>query len=116
MKRTIVCAVEQGWKGDKGMTEYIRRQDAVERMVDVIINEFDVGATYAYTLAEDGLNLPSADVVPVVHSRWIKTADGAECEKCGREAVYQIVDDHWEYEPWCPHCGSKMDEAEEDNG
>ena len=56
-----------------------------------------------------------ADVAQIRHSRWIKTADGAECEKCGREAVYQIVDDHWEYEPWCPHCGSKMDKAEEDN-
>ena len=53
--------------------------------------------------------LLSADVAQIRHSRWIKTADGAECEKCGREAVYQIVDDHWEYEPWCPHCGSKMD-------
>lgn len=53
-----------------------------------------------------------ADVVQVIHSRWIKTEDGAECEKCGREAVYQIVDDHWEYEPWCPHCGSIMDAEE----
>lgn len=52
--------------------------------------------------------LLSADV----HSRWIKTADGAECEKCGREAVYQIVDDHWEYEPWCPHCGATMNAKE----
>ena len=53
--------------------------------------------------------LLSADVAQIRHSRWIKTEDGAECEKCGREAVYQIVDDHLEYEPWCPHCGSKMD-------
>ena len=50
-----------------------------------------------------------ADGAPVVHSRWIKTADGAECENCGREAVYQIVDDHWEYENFCPHCGAIMD-------
>jgi hypothetical protein len=55
-----------------------------------------------------------ADVAPVVHSRWIKTADGAECEKCGREAVYQIVNDHWEYEPFCPHCGAKMDRKREE--
>lgn len=56
--------------------------------------------------------LLSADVAQIRHSRWIKTVDGAECEKCGREAVYQIVDDHWEYEPWCPHCGSIMDAKE----
>ena len=57
--------------------------------------------------------LPAA-VAPVVHSRWIKTADGAECEKCGREAVYQIIDDHWQYEPFCPHCGAKMDRKREE--
>ena len=56
--------------------------------------------------------LPSADVAPVERSRWIKTEDGAECENCGREAVYQIVDDHWEYEDFCPHCGARMDGKE----
>ena len=53
-----------------------------------------------------------ADVAPIRHSRWIKTEDGAECENCGREAVYQIVDDHWEYEPFCPHCGAIMNVKE----
>ena len=57
--------------------------------------------------------LLSADVAQIRHSRWIKTEDGAECEKCGREAVYQIVDDHWEYEPFCPHCGAIMDNKRE---
>ena len=52
--------------------------------------------------------LQPADVAPVIHSRWIKTEDGAECENCGREAVYQIIDDHWQYEPYCPHCGARM--------
>ena len=59
-------------------------------------------------------DFPPADVIPVVHGQWIKTADGAECDNCGREAVYQIVDDHWEYEPWCPHCGAKMDARREE--
>lgn len=84
-----------------GNNEYISKQAALECV------------TYdeEYT-TEQIKSLPAADVVPVVHSRWIKTADGAECENCGREAVYQIVDDHWEYEPRCPHCGAKMDGKE----
>lgn len=77
--------------------EYIRKQDAV-----------DMCGGYG-GLAHFMSTIKPADVVPVRHSRWIKTEDGAECEKCGREAVYQIVDDHWEYEPFCPHCGAIMD-------
>ena len=88
--------------------EYIHREDAV----DAVCAEW-CGAHDAHCDACAEVHrinaLPSADVAPVIHSRWIKTADGAECENCGREAVYQIVDDHWEYEPWCPHCGAIMD-------
>ena len=60
----------------------------------------------------DGYFVDSAGATSVERSRWIKTEDGAECENCGREAVYQIVDDHWEYENFCPHCGAKMDGKE----
>ena len=90
--------------------EYIRKQDAV----DVASEDGKKIPTVVIRIMHDIKALPAADVAPVVHGRWIKTEDGAECEKCGREAVYQIVDDHWEYEPWCPHCGAKMDAQEEE--
>ena len=86
------------------MDDYIRKQDAVNAINDALKRVF------TEHVGERIINpLKPADVTPVRHSRWIKTEDGAECENCGREAVYQIVDDHWEYEPWCPHCGAKMD-------
>jgi hypothetical protein len=90
-------------------TEYIRKQDAVERMVDVIINEFDVGITYAYTLAEDGLNLPPADVVPVRHGHWAlvgwhKGMKIVECSCCKKRAIGAT--------DFCPNCGAKMDGGE----
>ena len=50
--------------------------------------------------------------VKIEHSRWIKDGDEAKCEKCGREAAYQIVDNHWAYENFCPHCGSRMNSKE----
>ena len=104
------------------MSDYIRRADAVDAVafgitiasafnsetgerIDLFAKENDELRKAIKRIHE----LPSADVAPVIHSRWIKTADGAECENCGREAVYQIVDDHWEYENFCPHCGAKMD-------
>ena len=93
------------------MSDYIERQKAIQ-WVKTECNpygkptlDFESGKKVIEHLER----MPSADVAPVVHSQWIKTEDGAECENCGREAVYQIVDDHWEYEPWCPHCGAKMD-------
>ena len=93
--------------------DYIRREDAV----DAVCTEWCGNAHDAHCDACAEVRrikaLPAADVVQVVHSRWIKTEDGAECDNCGREAVYQIVDDHWEYEPWCPHCGAKMDGGDE---
>lgn len=97
------------------MTEYIRKADAI----DAATQDSTENRTHSFRAGQARSAsrikaLEPADVIPVVHSRWIKTTDGAECEKCGREAVYQIVDNHWEYEPWCPHCGSKMDKAEEE--
>lgn len=89
------------------MSDYIRREDAIRLAEQGQVQGFP----WQFQML---VRLPPADVAPVVHSRWIKTADGAECEKCGREAVYQIVDDHWQYEPWCPHCGAKMDAQEEE--
>lgn len=86
--------------------KYIRREDAV----DAVKHAWAKGIEPSQYIE----SLEPADVAPVVHSRWIKTADGAECEKCGREAVYQIVNDHWEYEPFCPHCGAKMDRKREE--
>ena len=94
------------------MAEYIERQAAIDALDGIFDNVPMELTTEILRLRRELRGLSPADVVPVVHSRWIKTADGAECEKCGREAVYQIVNDHWEYEPFCPHCGAKMDEGE----
>lgn len=76
-----------------GNIEYIRKQDALDafnRIKNTLKNpETAHYDTLMFYEIEDVLeDVEPADVVPVVHSRWIKTADGAECEKCGREAVY----------------------------
>ncbi len=94
------------------MSEYINKQDAVDEIwtkADDFEQNYDIlYAQGARAMAIVVEQMSPADVAQVTHSRWIKTEDGAECEKCGREAVYQIVDDHWQYEPFCPHCGAIM--------
>ena len=101
---------------------YIRRQDAVEALADYIMNVDKVYSTGKLThddcidCAESVLNdLSSADVVQVVHGRWID-ADShlgyfANCSVCG----YQM-DVHAErgYFNFCPNCWAKMDAQREE--
>ena len=51
---------------------------------------------------------PAADVVEVVHSKWILYTDGSgECERC-----HIRQKNVWDYDNWqnyCGHCGAKMD-------
>lgn len=58
-----------------------------------------------------------ADVVPVVHGRWVwkHKLETYECSVCGGE----VLCDDWGSEQlsdYCPHCGAKMDESEGEEG
>lgn len=54
-------------------------------------------------------NLPSADVAPVVHGRWIEDHDYLKCPECGVMVKWDFTFfdiGNWNY---CPNCGAKMD-------
>lgn len=58
--------------------------------------------------------IPSADVAPVVHSRWVQVNSTQEhfCIECGAEFnLYAYCKDMYNY---CPCCGAKMDGGRED--
>ena len=84
--------------------EYIKREDAI----NTVRNTF-TGMT-ADTLELRINGIPSADVAPVRHGRWIfpRTEFSAycNCSLCGLEVVSY---DAWKY---CPNCGAKMYEEE----
>jgi predicted RNA-binding Zn-ribbon protein involved in translation (DUF1610 family) len=50
--------------------------------------------------------------------KWIRrenkspTQTEAYCSMCGRDAVYQVADNRWQFENYCPHCGAKMKGAD----
>ena len=85
------------------MTEYIRKQDAIE-----LCNN---------PLSEQSMRLvPPADVAPVVHGEYIGEYDGYAdgypvcdmwyCSVCGCHF------EDWDEKPtynYCPQCGAKMD-------
>jgi ligand-binding sensor protein len=52
---------------------------------------------------------PTADVVPVVHGRWLINSDGyyPYCSECKEEPKSGIMTHY------CPNCGAKMDKEDE---
>lgn len=104
------------------MAEYIERDKALnvcEMHYKHCISMQDWrGDTIAWNIGADIKTIPSADVVEVKHGYWqVLVFKGgrrsgrveAKCSICGRDAVYQITEDKWEFENYCPHCGAKMD-------
>ena len=85
-----------------GNIEYIRKADAIKQC--------GFGMTSLH-IANNLRKIPSADVVQVVHGKWIDEDPTfaeyfANCSVCGYE-----IDVHNErgYFNFCPNCGAKMD-------
>ena len=86
------------------MDEYIKREYAVDAVLDVYYDTPDIdlsGEKFEAAL----LKIQAADVSPVRHGRWLpqvvlgqKAWDCSECKTLGSL--------HWK---WCPVCGAKMD-------
>ena len=86
------------------MAEYIKKEYAVDAVLDVYYDTPDIdlsGGKFEAAI----LKIPVADVAPVRHGRWLpqvvlgqKAWDCSECKTLGSP--------HWK---WCPVCGCKMD-------
>lgn len=95
------------------MSDYIRREDASNWLKqygqDVLHGKYKFGLMYIW---KNIMDLPSADVVQVVHAYWIQTSAEDEdgnayysCSNCGSgESHNPIVE-----VPYCWKCGAKMD-------
>lgn len=102
------------------MAEYIDREAAVKAF-----NNFDAGracSTHSTLLtpeefAEYLYELPTADVAPVVHGRWLHT-DWAyhwtSLDKCSVCDYHDEKRQHLGNYSYCPNCGAKMDGGAED--
>lgn len=99
------------------MTEYIDKSAAVrilEAKSDMAVCT-DAQPYFAAAAKMMGL-LPSVDVAPVIHARWIKhNVDKFEytlhCSNCG---WIDALNAEWSKYNYCPNCGAKMDESEDE--
>ena len=84
------------------MDEYIKREYAVDAVLDVYYDTPDIdlsGEKFEAAIRK----IQAADVAPVRHGRWLHRKNGvAYCSEC----EIDTVEDETEY---CPNCGAIMD-------
>lgn len=85
------------------MTDYIKREDAYRRLTEYYHHTRD---TQHESLRIALIGIPSADVAPVRHGRWIDTDrygfPVVECSECGAQTGTLNF-------PYCFNCGARMD-------
>lgn len=101
------------------MAKYIELEVAVKAF-----NNFDAGRADSppctlltpEEFAEYLYELPTADVAPVVHARWVSVAGKRDriCSRCLHNEPYKNADDDAEVFEFCSHCGAKMDGGDSD--
>ena len=98
----------------KAAIAYIREQsEECQKAFEEFGGESGIYADAYNDLAEDFYSIPTADVAPVAHGRWISYLDGDHimpnryyrCSRCGRVESRR--------QPYC-HCGAKMDGGDSD--
>lgn len=88
------------------MAEYIDREAALMKLMQDGCSAKNLQSI---------LDIPGADVAPVVHGRWRESGHLLECQSCGE--IYSRLGGNagklWNY---CPNCGAKMDGGADNNG
>lgn len=94
------------------MTEYIDRQElyGIEKLLDTdVVRKSKTASWLMDQFLHDIKESPAADVVPVVHGKWILKHIGAghywECSVCHKNPCIYVTNDT----KFCPNCGAKMD-------
>ena len=89
------------------MDEYIKRETIIERLEKNLVasNHGSWGELCYHDAINSVKGIPAADVAPVRHGRWERTAEGAAlCTACKRK----MNPSQYGY-AFCSLCGAKMD-------
>lgn len=114
---------------------YTYRDDSISRIatdlnrseedVQSILNEAKASGHYNMHIQKhlNSVNYKSTLSDDYVDSVWDSEKAGkkkdrkvgeaeAYCLTCGREVVYQVINNRYQFENYCPHCGARMDKEE----
>ena len=85
------------------MSEYIKREYAVDAVLDVYYDTPDIDLS-GEKFEEAIRKIQAADVAPVMHGRWLCVDTDTEqfflCNRCKKK-------EYWESN-YCPNCGADM--------
>ena len=87
------------------MDEYIKREYAVDAVLDVYYDTPDIdlsGEKFEAAIRK----IQAADVAPVRHARW---DENGRCSNCGGHAPFWCMASTYYKSPWCQECGAEMD-------
>ena len=91
------------------------KEKQIEEMAKVIDDMEEISYIESYdevfvNTNEIAKHLYNAGYRKQSEGEWIRQQGRPEavCSNCGREVVYQVVDNKWKFENFCPHCGLKM--------
>ena len=87
------------------MTDYIKREDALKVVDDIVCDADDAERT-----CDRIIDLPSADVAPVRHGRW-EVVDAEEPRRYGCSECKRLS---WSMDNYCGNCGARMDGENDD--
>ena len=92
------------------MAEYIER-DAVLKDLEAAEKHGGMGMIIANTLKQYVKRVPAADVVPVVHAKWVFNGICTSCSACGSNKPTKAHDHKLASREvrFCYFCGAKMD-------
>lgn len=77
------------------MTDYIKREDALNALREYPVTKLKTAIR----------RLPSADVAPIRHGRWV-VIDAEEPRRYGCSECKRLS---WNMENYCGNCGARMD-------
>lgn len=114
------------------MAEYIEKEELLRKrpfcVAGGLVNDYTEGFCDCVDEARETIkNMPAADVVPVVHGRWVSRVNPQwpahrhdACSVCGWWNTKNALCYDGNHKPghslnYCPNCGAKMDGEEQDD-
>lgn len=100
------------------MAEYITKEQVLETQCEKCPDYNCILPCHTHNAIK---NLPTVDVVPVIHAKWERAGcssliDRYRCSNCHSEPCKKQIEEYktwgWDFTDYCPHCGAKMDKGD----